>query len=96
MSPWGFGNQRIENCILEQKLMRAHSVPSGQACPMSPAEGTGRKLPPPAIVQKLEQLICGVGLQAGIHYIPSEKNSHTAMVTVPSDSPQCQWIPGQR
>lgn len=44
MSPWGFGNQRIENCILEAKLMRAHSVPSGQECPMSPPEGTGRKL----------------------------------------------------
>lgn len=44
MCPWGFGNQRIENCILEAKVMRAHSVPSGQECPMSPAEGTGRKL----------------------------------------------------
>lgn len=48
MSPWGFGNQRIENCILEPKLMRAHSVPSGQECSMSPAEGTGKKLALPS------------------------------------------------
>lgn len=74
--------------------MRAHSVPSGQECPMSPLKGQGESWLFPTIIQRLEQLICGVSLQVGIHYIPSEKNSHTAMVTVPSDSPQCQWIPG--
>lgn len=63
-------------------------------CPL--LRGQGESWLFPTITQRLEQLICGVGLQAGIHYIPTEKNSHTAMVPDPSDSPQCQWIPGWR
>lgn len=44
ISPWGFDNQRMENCILEPKLMRAHAVSSEPGCPIFPAEGTGRKM----------------------------------------------------